>query len=121
MDEWRLRILKLIQYSCSLSAVGLLSSAALASAGPSLSSVTLSKQLDKVASLISLSRRSMRLGDWIEGISDLKDALGGGGAGTASSKLKCLCAAASVLSDLAEDVRNHSNTILSTLPRSGQA
>ena len=103
MEDWRLRLLKNVQYACQLGAWGLVArSSSFGKAGGS--PVDVANNLEKIASLISLSRRSMRLGEWIEGVNDLKDSMAGGK--LATRRLQCFTDVVTTISDLAEDVRD---------------
>lgn len=97
MEEWRLKLMKSVQYACQLGACGIVARSGAASPASA------ARKLAKVATLLSLSHRSMCLGEWLGTVAEVREMVIDGSAAT--QPLRALSEAVCALSDLADDVR----------------
>ena len=115
-EEWRSKLLKDVQYTCKLVYIALSARRSAASTPSTCSAATgdakpapapaaddLTERLKNVATVLSLARRVMMSGSWVEGYWDLSDLARGGSAALVT--LKGLTVAVKTVSDVADDVR----------------
>lgn len=102
MDEWRLKLLKNLQYTCELGAWALAARARSHHHAQPLPVARAASQLARIATLVSLSRRSMSLGDWLGRLAEARDLIAAGGADEDPLLLASLLGGA--VSDIADNV-----------------
>ncbi len=105
-EEWRSKLLKDVQYLCKLAYLGMAHQQQGAGVGSRASDAkdALPERLKYTATALSLARRVMMAGSWVEGCWDLQELLKGGGSGSLLT-LKGVTVGVKLLSDVADDVR----------------
>lgn len=96
-DEWRSKVLKDLQYALKIAYIGMSSSSAKEE------DAALAERCKGAAAALSMARRVMMLGSWLEGISDL--ASSGESASALVTSWKGVTTIVKVFSDVADDVR----------------